>query len=792
MLAVLPLLSFVLFFAVLRLCDTGVRGRLISASILWGAVLFGITELLSVFHSLDRIGISLAWILVSSLAAGAIWVPSRFNSTVPFTDATSGDVTPRPEAAEVYLLIGVCVILGLIGLTAIVAPPNTWDAVAYHLPRMLMWISNRGVMPFPTLDFIQLTYGPWAEYAMLHFAVLFGTDRLVNLVEWCALLGCSIGGSAIAAELAADRFGQIFAALACVTIPQAVLEASGADNGVVVAAWIVACIYCWIKFSRDQTWYWLLGSAGACGLAILTKGTAYVILPAMMLLVWLSAPRRRSAALLMQLAAYLITVAALNAAPWYRNTLVSGTPLGTGFSEGGPRMQAASGRLSARGVAANMVRNLTLNSAVSEVTDEYVIRAARGSITLIGADPNDPDFLWRSVPAVSSYFKFQMDPPSRDETFAGNPLHLALIGLACLLVLAGKRTRRMVALYAIGLIGAFVLYSALLRWQRGGARLQLPLFVLGCPLIGVVATRYFTRAAGLAIATVLMLGALPFLLSNQLRPLLFASLAPSRLLHHPFDGNIWSRTRTDLYFSDEHQDLQKAYVNAATALRRTGCDDVGVDNSFQHYEYPILAMLNVINGERRVRYTGVYNSTRRFEAVDTRPCAVVCFECAKVPQKWLEYEKIGGRVSIYDQVAVFSRDGQLPNVVKQSNDGQESAAELIAEMKTAKAKIHDLYAQEGWEEAAYQKYLAVRPDHRGGIERGLLATQRPIYDARRVWELTLPLRRNAALGRRVDIAPLIDADEALANFEREIPEAMAEFSSQSKQLQSASPRVGSK
>jgi hypothetical protein len=50
----------------------------------------------------------------------------------------------------------------------------------YNMPRVIMWIENRSVHFYPTLDYQQLMMSPWSEYAMAHLTMLQGSDRLVK------------------------------------------------------------------------------------------------------------------------------------------------------------------------------------------------------------------------------------------------------------------------------------------------------------------------------------------------------------------------------------------------------------------------------------------------------------------------------------------------------------------------------------------------------------------------------------------------------------------------------------
>src|SRR5208282_5760213 len=104
------------------------------------------------------------------------------------------------------------------------------------------------------MDFERLGYSPFAEYAMLHVDLLFGGDRLVNLLAFSALIGSAIGASVIARELGAHAHGQVLAAVAGATIPSAVLAGSGAKNDLTVTFWIVAAVYSLLRFNRTPSY----------------------------------------------------------------------------------------------------------------------------------------------------------------------------------------------------------------------------------------------------------------------------------------------------------------------------------------------------------------------------------------------------------------------------------------------------------------------------------------------------------------------------------------------------------
>src|SRR5262245_56280110 len=120
LLLVLPLLLFV---AALR-SGEGWRDRFLRAVTLFGLSIFAVTETLSAFAALRRGLLVVCW---SALCIVAAFFAGRRKSR---------DRIPRldPFAACCALAIGV--ILSLTAITAALSPPNSADAMAYHMPRV--------------------------------------------------------------------------------------------------------------------------------------------------------------------------------------------------------------------------------------------------------------------------------------------------------------------------------------------------------------------------------------------------------------------------------------------------------------------------------------------------------------------------------------------------------------------------------------------------------------------------------------------------------------------------------
>src|SRR6202023_1812859 len=107
--------------------------------------------------------------------------------------------------------------------------------------------------------------------------------------------------------------------------PNGILQASGAKNDYLLAAWLVAAA--WFLVRRDPVFAGL-----AIGLALGTKATAYLYLPA--LIVVLIAPAWREWRVRLSHVAAIAAIAlALNLPQYLRNLDLSGSPLGFDSSQ---------------------------------------------------------------------------------------------------------------------------------------------------------------------------------------------------------------------------------------------------------------------------------------------------------------------------------------------------------------------------------------------------------------------------------------------------------------------------
>ncbi len=759
---ILPLIAYIEIFWLCRLRTRDWRAGVLEAATCWGVALTLITELLSIPRWVTRGGLSCAWIVVCLSCGYLLWQYGRRRDS-------REQNPPIPDRVSWCLLGGVGVVLALVGITAVLSPPNTWDAMAYHMSRIVQWMTNRDVFFYPTFYSAQLFLSPWAEYAMLHLDLLYGGDRLVNLVEWFSFAGSIAGVSLIAKSLGADKRGQILAAVAAATLPEAILESSGAMNTGVGAFWIVAAVYFALQWRERQDWPTLFFTGGSIGLALFTKGTAWLFLPFPLIACWLMAAPLARRRLLWRSPVCILVVLVLNGPLFVRNYRLSGSPLGFASPLGDdPQRQYENSRFSAPITAANAVKNLALHMGTpSDAVNGVVEKSVAWTLHAMHSDPDDPESTYRGG--------FRMNRMSNDESTAGNPLQLVLIAAACLLAFIGGRDgNRDLRWYAAGMFGAFILFCAVLRWQPWNSRYHLPVFELGCALAGVAWSKYGGRWIPAALGAVLLLSALPFALANSLRP-----LAPWR------PDSVLAQTRGSLYFTDFHESIADSYAAVAREIKSSPCRNIGVDGSLQDFDYPLFALLDAGRSAQRIEYTGVNNLTSGFGRPEERPpCVVICLRCVDAPQKWTKYRSTGGRVSVYGGTAVFSAAGRAANSydAEPADSQVHDARELLEEMDGEVAALRTMDVRPTGEAAL--RAAARWPGKKADLMGRLDALYMERVDCWRVRHSADPMRRRGEPmdGSGADYDQARAAEQTLRSWVENLPEKAREIQALAAQL----------
>jgi len=574
------------------------RTALLSAAILWGVLLTTFTELLGSFDLLTKGGLAACWAAVVAIAL-----------LLNFRLKKPRDVFNRPtplSTTEFFFLGGVALILLATFITAILFPPNTWDSMTYHMPRVMHWLQNRSIDHYPTHILRQIEMNPWAEFAILHFQSLSEGDRFANLVQWFSMVGSLLGVSLIAKQLGGDRKVQLLAAIMAATIPMGILQSTSTQNDYVVAFWLVCLAWAGIQFLLREEMKWAALAGLSLGLAVLTKGTSYLY--ALPFIAWFSvvnfrgSPRKISVLAL----CFVVPLFLLNLPHYQRNLTVFSNPLTSG------QHSYANHSLSAGTLFSNTLRNSALQfSTPISTLNQLIEDGVRQAHKAFNLDPDDRKTTW-----IDENFKVPILSPSEDSS--GNILHVALT-LAALLTLLASATRQkensLIFRYTAVLATGFLLFCLVLKWQPWHSRLLLSLFVLMTPAVGVIVSNRWNPRWVSTSAVVLLIAALPWVFCNSSRPLIMRVASINDIVVFP----LLKYDRNQLYFLNRPE-LYEQYVQMAEDIKRGIAVNIGLVTSEDSWEYPLWVLIkNGYSTSIRIAHVDVDNASHFIQQQPFQP-----------------------------------------------------------------------------------------------------------------------------------------------------------------------------
>jgi hypothetical protein len=610
-LTLLPLAALVVLWLLLGnlVPRWGWRRAALRAAVAAGVWLVLATEALSLLNAITPAGLAAVWALALLAAAGALGIHAKKAGKLllPVVRIPSNWL-------DRLLLVGVLAVLAVTALIARLAPPNTWDSLNYHMPRVAHWAQDRSLRPFATGIEIQNSMNPGAEMIVLHLYVLSGGDRWVNFAEWLAMGLSLIGVTLVARQLGGKPPAGLVAALVAVTLPMGIIQASSTMTDYVTAFWAVcaASEILTLVSGEERPSAVVPWLASAAGMAVLAKATAVPFLLPLGLWAAIALWRRagaRQAALLAALGACGILI--LNAGYLARMIAVYGSPVA------GERVTTHSNELrDPRVLVSNTLRNAGLEAGtpwpeVNRVIERAILKVHQW----IRLDVNDP--------RTTTIGEFSIQTPSQAEDRAGNPAQAWLYVFVGALILVRRREIGGRALiYAGALAAGFLLFGYLFKWQVFGVRLHLPFFVLFAPVAGVGLTRALPAAFGRIVALALVLLSIPWLVGIEERPLL-------RDLEGSHMPSVLYETRRNLYLGGAGT---PGLVEITDQTREAGCREVGIALAGGAAEYPWWVFLGAPDQGLRIEWIVSGTPSERFEDPSFSPCAIVCD--TSCPAEW--------------------------------------------------------------------------------------------------------------------------------------------------------------
>ena len=589
-------------------------------------------EIASAFDSLDRITIALLW---TGVDAALFWLIAwKFGADAEkmalmalkggwlhqigwkFRDRASGlDRTTR-------WLYGSGAGLGLfLGVIALEAPTFIWDCKTYHVPRILNWVQDKNLRPFPTNDIRRVAYDPGAEIASTTLYLLDGSDRPINLPSWFSVITSAILASFVTgllAKLFGERTGKewpqekvrlaaAFSFLLVLTIPEGLFQAISTENDFVAAMWNLSLACMTLLFLREPDNLYYAAAIGlSLALGVCTKATSFVsatpfLAGAFVLLAW-----RRFHGQALKLAAIIVVAFVLINAPWMmRNYHVFGRVLGpANVSAANVNPSFAPNR-----VLANILRNLSLYTPTPSATvTEVLNNIVRALVFCTGRPLEDPT---STVPYLDSGqpFPFFLQGPAVLAYGEGWGNVHAWLMLGALLIILGFPLRNALGFHSAAVCLGFCLSCAYLRWHPWLFRYHLTYFVLAMPVVAIALATTTRRVFTLLLALLCVANAALVLISNPLYPV--------SALFLKFD-------REENQFAANRQ-LHPAYAALAEDIIDRGCTQVLLNCDAYTFDYGLWVCLQDRGYAGTIREFLVQNETASLSRWEITPGTAMVF-----------------------------------------------------------------------------------------------------------------------------------------------------------------------
>jgi hypothetical protein len=585
---------------------------LLLATIIWGTLLIGITEGLSLFKAITRSNVAVLW---SIALAALILVGRRKGSFRLFVSSLKKRGNWRlPDEWPIVIAMGA--ILAALGLIAWIAPPNTTDSLLYHLARVAHWIQGSSLAHYPTAYQHQLWAPPFTEMSVLNLLILWGNDQPVNMVQWFSLLGSIIGVTAVAKLIGGKLRGQFLTTAFTISIPMAILQATSTQTDLVTGYWLICSVYLVLLSKvRSLSGFEEIALGLSVGLGFLTKGTFYpLVLPIM---AWYFFPILKGKEIKVVTRRGItmgVLVLLLNGGFWLRNISTFDGPLGPKEAIS----QHTELSLDPGGWISTVLRHIARNFASPSAGANEMIASAVDSIqSILGITREKFTLIWAW----------------NQEDYAGSPIHLiVLIGVIVgALILSRRMKAQLLKEYTWVYIGSALLFGIVVQASLFSNRLQLPVFIMGAPLAGVILSQLKSKRLNNLLIIGFLILSIPWVLFNSTRPVI--AMRPGQepwgmpcVFGCTRTGSVFFRSREDLIFAN-WPEFQVPIMTIADRIESDGCKQVGLALDSRDREYLFWWSLDALDNGIDLQSITTVPDLEKYLDPTYAPCAVICTIC---------------------------------------------------------------------------------------------------------------------------------------------------------------------
>jgi hypothetical protein len=425
-----------------------------------------ICEILSLFNIFSFNYVLISWILIN----GIIIYFNREKTKINVFSIFFQEVIIPKKEKNILFLIFFLIIFPLL-LLAIFIPPNNWDSMAYHLPRIEHWIQNKNIYSYPTNIVRQVLTSPLSEYIIANFQILAGTDAFSNLVQFASFIFILFTATLIFSILKIGMKGQLFLILALLSLPMILFQATTTQTDLLASFFFISFILFALLIIQTEANFKtnFIFLALSLSLGILTKyHIAIFAAPIVFYVLFELIKKKNNKNTIFAFLFSCLTIAIILVPLFARNIYFFETITGKDlFDENATIVNST---ISLQNMISNNFKHIIDFISIPINGYNSLLFSLNHTLhNIIGVSENMPGNNWAGeLFTVNNYL---------NEDTAGSIIHAALIILSLILVFKSKHKTKLLLLFAYCFI-AFSLYGLLFRYTPFDIRLLLPVLIL--------------------------------------------------------------------------------------------------------------------------------------------------------------------------------------------------------------------------------------------------------------------------------------------------------------------------
>ena len=422
-------------------------------------------EILSIFNVFIFNYVLFSWLLIN----GIIIYLNKEKIKLNVFSIFSQKIGIAKKERNILLFIFFIIILPLL-LLSIFIPPNNWDSMAYHLPRVEHWIQNKNIYPYPTNIIRQVLTSPLSEYMIANFQILTGKDAFSNLVQFASFIFILFVGTLVFSLLKIGMKGQLFLFLALLSLPMMLFQATTTQTDLLASFFFLSFILFGLLVIQTNINFKtnFIFLALSLTLGILTKYhiaifAAPIVIYLLFDLIKMNNNKNTIFAILISVLTVIIILVPLFTRNIYFFGSITGKDL---FDENATIVNST---ISVQNMLSNNFKHIIDFISIPINGYNNLLFSINHSLhIIIGISENTPGNNWAGEPfTINNYL---------NEDTAGSFIHAVFILISLILVFKSKHKTKLLLLFAYCFV-AFSLYGQLFRYTPFDIRLLLPVLL---------------------------------------------------------------------------------------------------------------------------------------------------------------------------------------------------------------------------------------------------------------------------------------------------------------------------